>query len=393
MTTFSVVILPAKRLANGKHRIRIAVAHHSQTRYITTPFLLDSSSQLKKGKVVRHVHADKINHVLHRQMDEYALILSTLPYADGLTCTEIIHYIRQAKEKEGLTFFRFAGEFLKEMENKEQVKSYKLYKSALRHFFSLFGKSLFLQQLGPLHIRQYREELEKKKLSDTTVRIYLTLVKVMVNHAIKMGYAHYAVHPFAACKLPAARIRELDLTIEELKRIRDVQLTDRRLVGVRDIFMLSYYLGGINLRDLLNCRFTEGCTVLRYARHKTRKSKTGENETAFTIQPEARRLIARYRSPGGLLVFEGSTIYNKVYSLVYRYMGKVARLAGISSKVSYYSARKSFVQHGYDLGIQIETIEYCIGHSMKTNRPICNYFRIMQRHADAAMRRIFDSLL
>ena len=60
------------------------------------------------------------------------------------------------------------------------------------------------------------KELEKKKLSDTTVRIYLTLVKVMVNHAIKMGYAHYAVHPFAACKLPAARIRELDLTIEEL---------------------------------------------------------------------------------------------------------------------------------------------------------------------------------
>ena len=221
-----------------------------------------------------------------------------------------------AKEKEGLTIFRFAGEFLKEMENKEQVKSYKLYKSALRHFFSRFGKSLFLQQLGPLHIRQYREELEKKKLSDTTVRIYLTLVKVMVNHAIKMGYAHYAVHPFAACKLPAARIRELDLTIDEQKRIRDVQLPDSRLVGVRDIFMLSYYLGGINLRDLLNCRFTEGCTVLRYARHKTRKSKTGENETAFTIQPEARRLIERYRSPGGLLVFEGSTIYNKGYRQV-----------------------------------------------------------------------------
>jgi len=42
-------------------------------------------------------------------------------------------------------------------------------------------------------------------------------------------------------------------------------------------------------------------------------------------------------------------------------MKKVARLAGVSSNVSFYSARKSFVQHGYDLGIQIETIEYCIG--------------------------------
>ena len=78
MTTFSIVIVPAKRLAIGKHRIRIAVAHHSQTRYIPTPFLLDSKSQLRNGKVVRHAYADQINRILNRQLDEYALILSTL---------------------------------------------------------------------------------------------------------------------------------------------------------------------------------------------------------------------------------------------------------------------------------------------------------------------------
>ena len=393
MTTFSVVILPAKRLANGKHRIRIAVAHHSQTRYITTPFLLDSKSQLRNGKVVRHAYADQINRILNRQLDEYALILSTLPYAEGLTCTEIIRYILQTKEKEGISFSRFAGEFLKSMENNEQVKSYKLYKSALKHFFSLFGESLLLKQINPRHIRQYREELKRKALSDTTVRIYLTLMKVMLNHAVKMGYVRYAIHPFAACKLPAARIRELDLTIEELKRIRDVQLTDRRLVGVRDIFMLSYYLGGINLRDLLNCRFTEGCTVLRYARHKTRKSKTGENETAFTIQPEARTLIRKYMGAAGLLRFGKNGSYATIYNMVYRNLPRLAHLAGITSRLSYYSARKSFAQHGYDAGIQMETIEYCIGHSMKRNRPVCNYIRIMQAHADVAMRKIFDRLL
>ena len=49
--------------------------------------------------------------------------------------------------------------------------------------------------------------------------------------------------------------------------------------------------------------------------------------------------------------------------------------------------------HGYDAGVQMETIEYCIGHSMKRNRPICNYIRVMQSHADVALRRIFDRLL
>ena len=33
------------------------------------------------------------------------------------------------------------------------------------------------------------------------------------------------------------------------------------------------------------------------------------------------------------------------------------------------------------------------GHSMKNNRPIFNYIRIMQEHADKVFREIFDQLL
>ncbi len=57
MANFSIVIVPTKKLSNGRHRIRIAVAHHSQTRYIPTQFTLDSAGQLKNGRVVRHENA------------------------------------------------------------------------------------------------------------------------------------------------------------------------------------------------------------------------------------------------------------------------------------------------------------------------------------------------
>lgn len=52
----------------------------------------------------------------------------------------------------------------------------------------------------------------------------------------------------------------------------------------------------------------------------------------------------------------------------------------------------SFVQHGFDLGISLEVLEYCIGQSVKSNRPIFNYLKIMRRHTDNAMRMIFDNL-
>lgn len=395
MTTFSIVIVPAKRLANGKHRIRIAVAHQAQTRYIATPFILDSISQLKKGRVVRHENAAQINLCLQRTINEYILILSSIKHANQLTCTQLIHFIQEEERKKYLTFDVIAKEFLSTLQSESRIKSYKLYKTAISHFNRFLKKEhdIPLEQIRPSHIHQYQNFLEKRELSSTTVRIYLTLIKVILNYAIKMDYIHYKVHPFAACILPSSRIRNLDLTVDELKSLRDVSLKEQNLLIVRDLFMLTYYLGGINLKDLLDYHFEENNLILSYIRHKTYRTKHGENEIVFSIQPEAQQIISKYRTDKGFLKFGPYESYNKVYSLIYRYLSRIAREAGITSSISYYSARKSFAQHGYNIGIQIETIEYCIGHSMKSNRPIGNYIRVMRSHSDIAMRRIFDELL
>lgn len=395
MTTFSIVIVPTKRLANGKHRIRIAVAHQAQTRYIATPFILDSISQLKKGRVVRHENAAQINLCLQRTINEYILILSSIKHANQLTCTQLIHSIQEEERKKYLTFDVIAKEFLSTLQSESRIKSYKLYKTAISHFNRFLKKEhdIPLEQIRPSHIHQYQNFLEKRELSSTAVRIYLTLIKVILNYAIKMDYIHYKVHPFAACILPSSRIRNLDLTVDELKSLRDVSLKEQNLLIVRDLFMLTYYLGGINLKDLLDYHFEENNLILSYIRHKTYRTKHGENEIVFSIQPEAQQIISKYRTDKGFLKFGPYESYNKVYSLIYRYLTRIAREAGITSSISYYSARKSFAQHGYNIGIQIETIEYCIGHSMKSNRPIGNYIRVMRSHADIAMRRIFDELL
>lgn len=395
MTTFSIVIVPTKRLANGKHRIRIAVAHQAQTRYIATPFILDSISQLKKGRVVRHENAAQINLCLQRTINEYILILSSIKHANQLTCTQLIHSIQEEERKKYLTFDVIAKEFLSTLQSESRIKSYKLYKTAISHFNRFLKKEhdIPLEQIRPSHIHQYQDFLEKRELPSTTVRIYLTLIKVILNYAIKMDYIHYKVHPFAACILPSSRIRNLDLTVDELKSLRDVSLKEQNLLIVRDLFMLTYYLGGINLKDLLDYHFEENNLILSYIRHKTYRTKHGENEIVFSIQPEAQQIISKYRTDKGFLKFGPYESYNKVYSLIYRYLSRIAREAGITSSISYYSARKSFAQHGYNIGIQIETIEYCIGHSMKSNRPIGNYIRVMRSHADIAMRRIFDELL
>ena len=68
----------------------------------------------------------------------------------------------------------------------------------------------------------------------------------------------------------------------------------------------------------------------------------------------------------------------------------LAEKVGIKTAFSFYSARKTFAQFAFMLGIKTEIIEYCLGQTMKTNRPIYNYVRVMQRQADAAIYKVID---
>ena len=52
MAKFRIVILPAKMLIGGKHKLRIAISHNSDTRYIPTQYIVDSEKNLQDGQVV-----------------------------------------------------------------------------------------------------------------------------------------------------------------------------------------------------------------------------------------------------------------------------------------------------------------------------------------------------
>lgn len=392
MATLSIVLVPAKQMLDGRNRIRIAVAHRAKTRYISTQFILDSSKQLKNGKVVKHENADKINAALRRLIYEYEEILSATGYLSSLTCTEVVHLLQNKREQGGRSFGSILKEYLLTMDSEPRKKSHKLYGIAGNKLIKYMKGDFPLISLNPSHIEGFHRSMERQNLSPTSIRIYLTLIKVVLNYASKMNYVSYQVHPFILSKMPASHIREIDLTVDELKRMRDVHLSTPVHIYTRDAFMLTYYLGGINLRDLMEYNFKDQ-TDMKYVRHKTHQSRSGGNLIHFTIQPEARAIIDKYMQKDGRLAFGPYRGYEKVYSMIYRHLDKVAMQAGIGRKVSYYSARKSFAQHGYQLGIQIERIEYCIGHSMKSNRPIFNYIRIMHEQANLVFRMILDSIL
>ena len=230
--------------------------------------------------------------------------------------------------------------------------------------------------------------------SQTYININLSLIRTVINRAIRQQLVKYDLHPFTYWHRQADEYREIDLSVEAVRAIRDSNPHLKKERLARDIFMLSYYLGGINLIDLLAIKF-KGVSILEYSRTKTRNMKRSDKRISFTIQPEAKAIIDKYINRNtGRLDFGYKFQYRNFLSYVTRSIKSLCIRLGVENaeRACYYSSRKSFVQHGFDLGIPLETLEYCIGQTVKSNRPIFNYLKIMRRHADVAMRRIFDNL-
>jgi hypothetical protein len=184
--------------------------------------------------------------------------------------------------------------------------------------------------------------------------------------------------------------RDLALPVEDMRKLFDYQPPRMQTRRYLDFFKLSYMLGGMNLIDLLQYDFRQD--KISYIRTKTKRKNL--RSTDFSIPPEARSIIEKYMNiKTGRINDSVKCRYSSYIVMINRSLQKIAkRLQLEHHQISFYSARKSFVQHGFDLGISLEVLEYCIGQSMKSDRPIFNYLKIMRRHADEAIRTIIDNL-
>ena len=392
MANLFITIVPTKKMLNGKHKVRIAVSHNLATRYIPTNIIIDAENEFKNGKVVKRPDKDILNAQLKKIYDMYYERCMKIEYANTLTCTQLIKMITKPITGErNRKFEDIVEEFLSQIDEEDQTKTYKLYKLAANRFLQFTGPNSLMEHITPVRINNYLNSLKREKLSGTTINIYTTLLKVIINYAIKMRYVEYKVDPFVTAKIPSSRKRDTYITVEQLKKIRDMEPKKYNESVVRDIFMLTYYLAGMNLVDMLAYDFRTD--EMNYVRTKTRNTKDGDHITSFTIPEKAKPIIKKYMNKNtGRIVFGKYKTYVSCYNALTRKLDTLKKIADIKHDFTLYSARKSFVQHGFDLGIPLSTLEYCIGQSMKEDRPIFNYVTIMKKHADKAIREILDNL-
>lgn len=395
MATIKLAVLKHTKAKNGSYKIRISVGHRSETHYIVTPYSVNAFSEFDNGIVVRIPNAHEINIKLRNLLNDYEERLQRIDSPDDYTCKELRDLLKSMRSHASkVTFKQVSEHYQKELTEDGRGSYASMLKNSLRLFLDFTHGDVFLSEVSTITISEFERWLKRKGLSQTYISMTLSMTRTIINRAIRMQLVAYDIHPFTYWKRPTDAEREIDISVESVRAIRDAQPRLKKQRIARDIFMLSYYLGGINLIDLLDIDF-RGVSVLEYTRHKSRNMKLSDKRISFTLQPEAKELINKWMNRNtGRLDFGYKFSYKNFLAYVTRSIKSLAKDLNLPdyNKVCYYSARKSFVQHGFDLGISLEVLEYCIGQSVKSNRPIFNYLKIMRKHADVAFRIILDNL-
>lgn len=387
-----IVILPLKVLADGSHKLRIAVSHNSQTRYIPTRFTVPSIKNLKNGNVVGVPNAQYINLQLRTRMNDFYKACDELEDIDYYTCAQLVNMLtKRSEQNTGLkTVEQISEDMLSNRQHAWSKSTVAGFKQGIRRFIEFAGKDFVLVTLTHANVQDFHKFLEKLGYSQTTVGMRMESLKRLVKYAIRHDYVKYKVYPFLDYKTVKSARRDIALSLEQLRKMRDMELSDKWEIYARDLFMLSFYLCGMNLADILRLDLTQD--AVSFIRKKTFKRRDANDVTEFTIQPEARAILNKYLNSEGKLQFNGFTTERSIQHINADHLKKLRSKIGFE-KLIFYSARKTFSQIANELMVKDSVIEYCIGDSpLPSNRALSFYVRVNKRMADKAIRKVFDAV-
>ena len=112
----------------------------------------------------------------------------------------------------------------------------------------------------------------------------------------------------------------------------------------------------------------------------------------FCIPDEAKVLINRYKGRDGFLSVSKMQRETRCRHFFEYNMPKFSAAVGIKG-IIYYSARKSFAQHAFNLGISPSIIDYILGHRVdKSGTSLYSYITVTPDMATKAIRQVLDSL-
>ncbi len=392
MAKFKITIRPSEKHADGTVNIKILITHNRKSRYISTDYdVLPEYFDIKTGTVkpggkYDQDDADHINNKLQIKLGVLTDKVMKQRDVRFMDLSILLTILRDTQREYDLfSIFNARMDKFKKIGNINYHDTILRTKRAVEDFC---GTSLLpFDTISPTWLSNFEYHLRSKGLKPNTIGIHMRDIRTAYNQAITMGLIDYSSYPFRKYKIPKEKTRHRTLSPEEIATIAKQEIKKPLTAWARDMFMLSFYLIGINLKDMMFIEKVEDGRIY-YIRSKGKKSYS------IKVHPEAQEIINRY--PGKKYLLDTMDRYKDYREAVKRVNYKirdVAESCKINKHITTYWCRHSWatIAMSKEIGASRDDIRYALGHATNTVSDI--YIEIDQEVVDNVNRKVIDLIL
>jgi len=390
---------PSQKNKDETFNVKIRVLHKGEGRDIATDVSV-LSTQFENGTIVDHANAHLLNVKIRNALTLYEAKLEELGgKVWDMDARALMNYLRGLDSQErDPSFYSMAERIIQSLYSTNRISYAKSIEQTISHLKAFSGPSLLFVEVTPEYLTRFEISLREKKKAINTIGIHLRNTKMIYNKAIDAGRADLSDYPFRRFKIKKAKKRDRDLEIEDIQKLRDADLTLKAQQRARDLFMLSFYMCGMNFKDLLYAKKVD----IKRGRLEIAREKSDEL-LSIKIVPQAQEIIDRYKGNEFILGLlerklararkdRTTILYKDITDQTNRKLGEIAKNLSIPYKLSTYFARHSWSSIAFnECGVSEDIIGLALGHA-SPRKVTAGYIKKKYELVDQANEAVIASL-
>lgn len=380
-TTFSYVIFPHHKRADGTITVKIRMIHNSKVKYCTTSVCVKKEQLTKR---MDRITDARILEAVNAKLDEFRQRAALIPNAEYLSADRLWELVRGEIRHDHvfeLDFFVYTRRKMEVMESKTAEG----YKSTL----SMLGRYLGHERLDINDITYqwlvgFRDFIESQTSKGSRAVSYYLACMRHIHNLAREEYNDEDVRepriprqPFRRGLIPPQPVtKHRTLTVEQMRAVIAFEpLTDRQRIA-KDAFILSFALIGMNTVDLYHLpadSLADG--VINYNRCKTDSKRNDKALMRVRVEPEAGRLILQHKGRRSLLDFADRYANHRNFNkAVNKGLGEIQQALELDDLSSYYARHTWATLARNACGIDRSTIDEALNHATRSDERLLDIY-------------------
>ena len=394
MATFKAVIKKGNKRADGTWNVVIRFTHDTKVRFIPTSMYVSKKDITASYKIKNTNIIDRGNDLIktyREKINELNLELN------DIDIDTIVSYIRQKRDKRGVSFTDFAHQWIA----KSEIKGIKNYKTAVNALCSFMGRdNILCEEITIKTMKAFENALKDRPRAQS---LYPNSIKTIFNAAREyyndedndIIHIRHSLDKYKPVEQNIAEKRALDVeTIRTIFNLPYKHLsTNNRHDLALDCFRLSFCLMGMNSADLYNATEYDGTTII-YDRTKTKDRRRDNARIQVDITDHIRPIVEKYKGKERVFNFyERFTTMESFNRAINIGLKEVGKELGID-KLQFYAARHSMATIAVnEVGISKYIVNDMLNHTDQSLRVTELYIKKDFSHINEANVKLLDYVL